>query len=693
MDLKKHTKFTTPKRDICKACAALSLVVMASPFLLSKERGENTCQRAEPSTWSAVDGLGRFMPEYDNVGPKRKNKFVGIFFWTWHGKYGADDPVNRAWESPSRGEGTVNVQRVMDESPSAKNDFNHPAWMGMCSGNGIGTGHWNEPIWGYYFSDDEWVLRRQGMMLAAADVDAVIFDCTNGLTTWERGYTALAKVFSKMKDEGINVPGMVFMSPIHPKYEQSRHGDKPLTNAELNAIQLRELWGKIYSKGLYRQLWFYWKGKPLILAFPEGLDASDPTDKKILDFFTFRPAQSSYTEGQNDTTKERMWGWLSVYPQAVYNNDDGSPEQTTVGVAMNTNARARWAKQYSKTYADLTGADGIWYGSVSCMNGEGIFGRSYTSKGFDPRPNSKLYGANFQEQWDYALRVDPEFIFITGWNEWIGAHRKVRTGVPNGFSDQFDDEHSRDCEPTKGDLKDHYYYQMCANIRKFKGAHEPTVAVKKCELSLDSSAEDWAKKAATFKDFKKDLTARDAAGYYHYKSDTGRNALETSRVSHDDDFVYFEVVSPKKLTPPSGGKWMRLLIRAPIEGATYQGFQFILNRFAPKDKAYLEQSLGGWSWRIVAECDYRIQDNRFLVKIPRKILGADIPMFELRFKWCDNNLESGDIMSLYTDGDTTPYGRFTYLYKANDLPERAFKFSNVKFPFPASKKPRIKQNK
>ncbi len=666
------------KIKISKISALLMLVVFANTPLSAKDA---SCNEVKASSWGAVDGLGRFMPEYENVGAKRKNKFVGIFFWTWHDKYGVDDPVNKAWESTARGVGTVNTQNVMDESPSAKNDFYHPAWKEMCSGNGIGSGHWNEPIWGYYYSNDEWVLRRQGMMLAAADVDAVIFDCTNGKTNWERGWRVLGKVFSKMRGENINVPSMVFMLPIHPKWAERRHGNEPLTNADLNAIQLRELWEKIYSKGLYKDVWFYWKGKPLVLAFPDGLDSTNPTDKKILEFFTFRPIQSSYTEGQNDTTKAQMWGWLSRFPQAIYRNPDGTPEEISVGVALNTNRYREYKKSYSKTYADLTGGDGIWYGSVSCMNGEGIYGRSYTSKGFDPRPNSKLYGANFQEQWDYALQVDPEFIFITGWNEWIGGHRKVRIGVPNGFSDQFDDEHSRDCEPTKGDLKDHYYYQMCANIRKFKGADSPIVARENSKITLNSSAEDWVKNATTFKDFKKDLSARDSAGYYHYKSDTGRNALEVARISHDKDFVYFEVVSSKKLTSQTDENWLRLLIRTPIQGKSYEGFQFILNRFSPKKKAYLEQSEGGWKWRIVAECDYKVDGNRFLVKIPRKVLGVDIPKFDLRFKWCDNNLANGDILSLYTDGDAMPCGRFTFVYKVDDLPPEAYKFIKLEVPY------------
>ena len=38
-------------------------------------------------------------------------------------------------------------------------------------------------------------------------------------------------------------------------------------------------------------------------------------------------------------------------------------------------------------------------------------------------------------------------------------------GIENAFPDQFDDENSRDIEPSKGALKDYYYYQLIANVR------------------------------------------------------------------------------------------------------------------------------------------------------------------------------------------------------------------------------------
>src|SRR5271166_2777688 len=41
---------------------------------------------------------------------------------------------------------------------------------------------------------------------------------------------------------------------------------------------------------------------------------------------------------------------------------------------------------------------------------------------------------------------------------------------PVTFVDEFDAEFSRDIEPMKGAHGDNYYYQLVANIRRFKGA-------------------------------------------------------------------------------------------------------------------------------------------------------------------------------------------------------------------------------
>ncbi|MBI3851860.1 MAG: hypothetical protein HY298_16515 [Verrucomicrobia bacterium] len=35
-------------------------------------------------TWVATDGAGRTLPGLKECGPVKSDKWVGIFYWTWH---------------------------------------------------------------------------------------------------------------------------------------------------------------------------------------------------------------------------------------------------------------------------------------------------------------------------------------------------------------------------------------------------------------------------------------------------------------------------------------------------------------------------------------------------------------------------------------------------------------------------------
>ena len=136
----------------------------------------------------------------------------------------------------------------------------------------------------------------------------------------------------------------------------------------------------------------------------------------MLDFFTFRPCDPSYF-----TTKpahSTYWGWLSVYPQCKYGvRPDGTVEQITVGVAQNANAL---------------------YGGTA-MNGIDVYGRSFSMKTASLQIPTQYYGINFQEQWDYAIEVNPDLIFVTGWNEWQASRHEYWGYTENTFPDVFTD--------------------------------------------------------------------------------------------------------------------------------------------------------------------------------------------------------------------------------------------------------------
>lgn len=564
-----------------------------------------------PDTWDAADGLGRVLPAHTETGDVREGKFVGLFYWTWHCAHAkSTDPHN--------------VSKIIEQYPDAVHDLQHPAW-----GRIEAPHHWNEPLFGYYNTIDKWVLRKHAELLADAGVDVVIFDNTNGTYTWRDSYTRLLEVFAEARADGVRTPQISFILPFAP--------------GENTTIQLESLYTDIYRAGKYPDLWFRWKGKPLLMAYPDALDPADPLHREIREFFTFRPGQPSYTVGQQ---RPDHWGWLSVYPQQVYTGPDGTPEQITVGVAQNHSAEL----------------------GLTAMNGENIFGRIYTSKGYDTRENAVLYGANLDEQFAYALEVDPEFIFITGWNEWVAGRFETWQGVTNAFPDQFSDAFSRDIEPSKGKLKDHYYYQMVSWIRKFKGTRPAPEASDAVTIDIHGSAEQWKDVLPNYSTYTGNTGHRDCDGYLttHYTNDTGRNDLALAKVAQDRDNVYFYIECADDITPATDTNWMRLLLATgDTVNAGWEGYTFILNR---EKAGVLERSLGGWCWETVGEVDWSLNGRVLQVSIPRSLLGLE-EGFTLRFKWADNNLtenEAGeaDILDLYQYGDTAPGGRFRFRYTA-----------------------------
>lgn len=134
----------------------------------------------------------------------------------------------------------------------------------------LGFAHyWAEPYFGYYRSDDEWVIRKHTYQLTAAGIDFIFIDATNG-QTYENTYETILKVWSKMREEGYRTPQIMF----HCGNE-----------VDLSRSSLMALWSNLYSRGRYEELWFKYDGKPLIFA-PEEMYLELPDE--IRSFFTFR---------------------------------------------------------------------------------------------------------------------------------------------------------------------------------------------------------------------------------------------------------------------------------------------------------------------------------------------------------------------------------------------------------------------
>jgi hypothetical protein len=150
------------------------------------------------------------------------------------------------------------------------------------------------------------------------------------------------------------------------------------------------------------------------------------------------------------------WNWESTYPQPYgFTDDPARPEQVNVAVAQNLSM------------------DGSGPTDMSAGNARG---RSFHDGKEDAQPGSVNRGLNFAEQWQRALQLDPPFVMVTGWNEWIAGRFPGSDGSLR-FVDQFTAEYSRDIEPQRCWHGDNYYYQLVANVRRYKGV-EPAPAIQ-----------------------------------------------------------------------------------------------------------------------------------------------------------------------------------------------------------------------
>jgi hypothetical protein len=554
-------------------------------------------QGVGPDAWVATDALGRTLPTADAVGPPRPGRFVGIFYFLTHAPGGV---------LPN------NIAAILAQDPGILSKPDSPLW------GSHGPYYWGKPLYGYYNSTDPWVLRRHANLLADAGIDTVIFDTTNRIT-YRDVYMKICAVWSQLRKEGGRTPQICFMV-------NTRAGESA-----------QELYADLYQPGLYRELWFRWQGKPLMICDPQE---ASPV---VRAFFTLRKAHWPFTL----VNTHNEWHWESAYPQVYsYDADPGRPEEVNVAVAQN-----------------LRASDS----RVTDMSQRDARGRSFHDGKKDLAPGAVNQGHNFQEQWRRALALDPPFVMVTGWNEWT-AGRYSRPGRPVVFVDQFDEEYSRDIEPVAGLHNDNYYYQLVANVRRYKGVAAAPRASAAKTIDLAGPLAQWRDVGPAFADHAFDTDHREfGAGALRYINRSGRNDLTEMKVARDANNVYFYAKTRAPITSCRDPNWMWLFIDADQNAKTgWEGYDFLVNRsVASEGKTWLEKNAGGWRWTKVALVTLRVQGNELELAIPRAAMG--LPRASTRthldFKWADNLQHPGEIMDFYASGDVAPDGRFMYRYQ------------------------------
>lgn len=505
------------------------------------------------------------------------------------------------------------VGKLLEEDPAA------PA-LGP-----VGEPHyWGEPYLGYYHGEDPFVIRKHAQMLTDAGVDTLVLDVSNGVT-YPRSFIAIFEEFAKMRREGLPTPQIAF------------HTGEDVSNCAATVTKLHEM---LYSRGYYPELWFRWLGRPLIFGNMQDVP------ENIREFFTVRrswawSADPWFGDGRD------AWPWIDHLPQGFgWHDDPAKPEGMPVSIAEHPIMGVGRSSTNSATPQPTESFPTI------DMSAKGIF---------------------FDLQWKRALEVDPEFIFLTSWNEWIAGHYKTAPGQrvffldraleepgSSFFVDSYNPEFSRDAEPMRGGFGDNYYYQMLANIRLFKGARPALAASGQKEITINQDFAQWDGVGPEFLDDEGDTTHRIFKGFggaNSYTNTSGRNDIVSAKVSAAGDHVAFLVRTAKPVTAPTPN-WMVLYLDSDNDPRTgWGGFDYAVNRSHPG-------SLEKWAdgWQPAGELPWAASENRLHLAVPAALFTSK-PEDGFLFKWADNSTPGGELIEFLDQGDAAPNARFAWRFR------------------------------
>ena len=626
-------------------------------------------------TWVATDDLGRNMPDKSVVGPKKtdQKRVVGIFYITWHG-----DWKNTKTSPPYLSD----VTKILEKDPKARLDAKHPLWKDN-------SYHWGEAELGYFLSKDEYVIRVDMSMLADAGVDVLIMDVTNAVRYWEEWKVVFA-VMQKMKAEGNKVPKFCFWAFNGPC---------------ITVVQ--ELYDEIYKVGKYKDLWFYWDGKPLMLyngspsldANCGGIEHPNPhyepaakTDPKNPHFGDPDYCEKNYLDYTKEvknffTLRTMWWGYYEWAGKRFVGTEDNWSFGYDLG---DERVRKMDPDKLVSTHKGKKEAAAVTPAQHSISK----IGKSWTRKNGQPKlneydlpvptyvpwlgkkvENPENYGIYFQDRWDETLKSDPQFIYINDWNEWTAGKYHPKEGEKDydfmdrkcnfRFIDQYNSEFTRCIQPMKDGYTDNYYMQMAQNIRRYKGVRDIPKLKGFDKIVINGNFDDWKKIETEYRDTIGDTAHRDYPGYggLHYKNDSGRNDIIISKVAVDKKNISFFAETKEPLTPYAGKNWMLLLIDADNNPKTgWHGYDFLVNKsFVNKNYSTLKQyNIATKKWVDKAHIPFKYEGNKLEISIPRKKLGLTKNNFTFDFHWVDNPKDLKNPISLCTDGDSAPNRRFNY---------------------------------
>lgn len=571
-------------------------------------------------TWFCTDDKMRETPDYQKVGGPQK-KQIGIFYFLWHEKSKKLPLIDHNAAYLEGG-----LKKVWDMVPAGP----------------LGEPHyWAQPYFGYYRSDDRWIIRKHARMLCNAGIDFIFFDCSNN-GIYPHICKAIFNEYAKMESEGMEAPKVIFFL-----------GDRP----EFAANLVPTLWDEFYKDNYESSRWFRVEGKPLILG-----NFSD-IPKELAGRFTVRTSWAFHDWTVDGIGK---WPWIEEFPQIPGRHPKTKEiEQLSVSCGFHPTSNKGRSFHDGKQPSD-------------------------GKQDFDFELETAGDGLAYHEEWSRVWELNPPLVMLTGWNEWwAGRWNNVPnlffadtyTTKPgedevtsNYYVDNFNPEFSRDLEPMKGGFRDNYYYQTIQNVRRFKGVRPLPAATGQKRISINGAFSQWEGVGPEYRDSVGDIIQRHAdsnVGNLVYTNDSGRNDLKTAKVSCDRFNWYFYIETADEIIRDDEKNWMNLFLNVTQSNDSgWYGYDFVINRFRSGKTVSVEKNAGnGWNWEKVGNARYRLEGNKLHIAVPKSLLPID----EARgfdFKWADHSTLDGDIMEFMDKGDTAPDDRFNYRYTTvKTLPE------------------------
>ncbi|RYY54531.1 MAG: hypothetical protein EOO09_13975 [Chitinophagaceae bacterium] len=558
-----------------------------------------------------VVGVDQFGRSFSTITSSKTDKKVGLFFWLWIGQPYASN--------------VYDCSKILD-MPNGLKILTHPDFQNEAI-SPTGQAHfWGEPLWGYYNSDDGWVLRKQVEMLTTAGIDFIFFDATNAFI-YKSVYEKLLGIIDEYQKRGWNPPKVAF-------YTHSR-----------SFQTIRELFRELYKPNLYADTWYKVDGKPMIIGYTDPNDDLKEAQSRgdntytpgtltteILNYFHFE-----YPQWPSDPVFYNGFPWVEwIFPQPMHNRTMNVTVASHPSVPM----------------------------SFSLTKGLVNWGRGWDPDTKTNNPSKVDEGSFFQRQWDHAITSNPDLITVGGWNEWIAYKQPYWDEYV--LVDAVNKEYSRDIEPMSGGYEDAFYIQMIKNIRRYKGVSGATAKAKKTTIDISKEASQWNSIPATAVNINTERSSRNAYGATTkllYSAPAATNHLKDIKVAQDATNIYFYVRSRTKFSNPSGASWLNILVgTGDPSPKAWESYEYRIGESFSAGTASVGKLNADFTSTASGSAKYTLKDDVLQIEVPKASVGLSSGN-KFYFKVATSIEKPAEIMSYYTSGVSMPMGRLSYMYE------------------------------